>query len=617
MRIVFPTSPRTIRISGTNGRNASRPISIIDERGRIDSSAAIEALTNNALASTGVQSTNEGIVPITNPSGNTSTARIAREQPVADGRSARDFAQVVDQFVSARDESPQAEATATDENVTGLRERIKEIESSGDYNARAWTGERYGFAKGAYQFIDATWDRAIQDFAPEFSQYIGRGADSAPPEDQDAIASAWFTGLSQRYNGDLRLASVAHFAGEGVADALSRGEATYNGRPIGSMADNLGTTVDSYLSKVEGAAGPVAQANPVQSEPAEDSYFSTPQEVVPTDLRGADGQEIVSWVPGSGLNPRYESLNIDPTTASGFQQIIDQFPNVRLGSSHRDTNLQSQLYDRYLSGQGPLAAPPGSSDHEHGRAVDIVGPPDDLAGVISFAQSIGAKQAILEYDPRTGALSHAHVAFPTGYSAPISSTPAPLTQQRPASRQLTPVERQPLPAPLTQQRPADRQPTSVPLTQQRPAERQVAPTQSAPFTQQRPAERQLTPAQRTPEPVPGLTQAAARFNDQTALTGQPARPVQTPSPAPVFDIDRSSAARVVSALTRPTQNAADVQRNFTPSDASTAAASIRESPPGPVFDLTDRDAQVIAAIITKAASNASTTRTAGGGRKFQ
>lgn len=48
-----------------------------------------------------------------------------------------------------------------------------------------------------------------------------------------------------------------------------------------------------------------------------------------------------------------------------------EFAGIQITSTDRSTAKQAQLYARYKAGNGPLAAPPGSSYHEKGQAVDV------------------------------------------------------------------------------------------------------------------------------------------------------------------------------------------------------------------------------------------------------
>lgn len=75
-------------------------------------------------------------------------------------------------------------------------------------------------------------------------------------------------------------------------------------------------------------------------------------------------------------------LHLDPAAANAWNAMreaslaqfgVDLYPAGPL-SAHRTYAQQAELYDLYLQGQGPLAAPPGSSAHERGVAVDVAEP---------------------------------------------------------------------------------------------------------------------------------------------------------------------------------------------------------------------------------------------------
>lgn len=44
---------------------------------------------------------------------------------------------------------------------------------------------------------------------------------------------------------------------------------------------------------------------------------------------------------------------------------------IEVSSSYRSNAEQQELYDRYLAGLGPIAAKPGTSMHNKGRALDL------------------------------------------------------------------------------------------------------------------------------------------------------------------------------------------------------------------------------------------------------
>ena len=49
---------------------------------------------------------------------------------------------------------------------------------------------------------------------------------------------------------------------------------------------------------------------------------------------------------------------------------VDIYPGGPL-SAYRTYDQQAELYQQYLDGVGPTAAPPGTSEHNFGTAVDL------------------------------------------------------------------------------------------------------------------------------------------------------------------------------------------------------------------------------------------------------
>lgn len=75
----------------------------------------------------------------------------------------------------------------------------------------------------------------------------------------------------------------------------------------------------------------------------------------------------------------YGELHLDPSAAGSWNALREEslrsygqdlYPAGPL-SAYRTYEQQAQLYQDYLNGVAPLAAPPGTSAHEGGRAVDI------------------------------------------------------------------------------------------------------------------------------------------------------------------------------------------------------------------------------------------------------
>lgn len=61
---------------------------------------------------------------------------------------------------------------------------------------------------------------------------------------------------------------------------------------------------------------------------------------------------------------------------------------ARVTSAYRSPAKQAQLYQRYLAGLQPYpVAPPGTSDHETGMALDVVS--TDLPKLVALLTSVG------------------------------------------------------------------------------------------------------------------------------------------------------------------------------------------------------------------------------------
>lgn len=83
---------------------------------------------------------------------------------------------------------------------------------------------------------------------------------------------------------------------------------------------------------------------------------------------------------------------MDPTMAAIVNRIIaESGGKVTISSGHRTTEEQQRLYDLYKSGQGNLAAKPGTSRHEHGTAVDFGG---DLELAGRLARKYGLSMSV-------------------------------------------------------------------------------------------------------------------------------------------------------------------------------------------------------------------------------
>lgn len=74
---------------------------------------------------------------------------------------------------------------------------------------------------------------------------------------------------------------------------------------------------------------------------------------------------------------------VHPALAPYFEFLVQTAwrfdPGARLTSARRSSTEQRRLYRRYLAGQSRFpVAPPGTSKHEQGRAIDLVARPEVL-----------------------------------------------------------------------------------------------------------------------------------------------------------------------------------------------------------------------------------------------
>lgn len=111
----------------------------------------------------------------------------------------------------------------------------------------------------------------------------------------------------------------------------------------------------------------------------------TPAPAAPAPVAAADpaSLEAPASAPGMGHIPSaWGEMHLDPAAADSWNAMrgaalsgygVDLQTGGPL-SAHRTYEQQAYLYDLYLSGQGAPAAPPGTSAHEIGTAVDLADP---------------------------------------------------------------------------------------------------------------------------------------------------------------------------------------------------------------------------------------------------
>ncbi len=88
----------------------------------------------------------------------------------------------------------------------------------------------------------------------------------------------------------------------------------------------------------------------------------------------APGMTPVPGPAGTAYLPAGAAQNLAALRASSTRRLgVDVAPAGPM-SGYRSYAQQAELYRRYRAGIGPLAAPPGTSAHETGRALDVATP---------------------------------------------------------------------------------------------------------------------------------------------------------------------------------------------------------------------------------------------------
>lgn len=88
----------------------------------------------------------------------------------------------------------------------------------------------------------------------------------------------------------------------------------------------------------------------------------------------AAGMTPVTAAAGTAYLAPSAASNLAALRAESVRRLgVDIYPAGGL-SGYRTYAQQAELYREYLAGTGPLAAPPGTSAHETGRALDLASP---------------------------------------------------------------------------------------------------------------------------------------------------------------------------------------------------------------------------------------------------
>ena len=153
------------------------------------------------------------------------------------------------------------------------------------------------------------------------------------------------------------------------------GVAAANGISAATLAATNGLSSDALLISGQEITIPTATTSSTATTASSTSTSSTPSSPPP--------EEHPTWTspiycPSCPNGEAYLASNAAYNWNAMRQASLDTFgidlyPAGPL-SAYRSYAQQSYLYNLYLSGQGGLAAPPGTSTHEYGYALDLADP---------------------------------------------------------------------------------------------------------------------------------------------------------------------------------------------------------------------------------------------------
>lgn len=95
--------------------------------------------------------------------------------------------------------------------------------------------------------------------------------------------------------------------------------------------------------------------------------------------RVADRAFVALWLSGDILEPKLD-MELQLRLARLAKYLGRR---IHVNSGYRSNAEQQRLYDLYKAGQGPLAAKPGTSNHNRGTAIDAVVNGQNLGAVVT------------------------------------------------------------------------------------------------------------------------------------------------------------------------------------------------------------------------------------------
>ena len=156
--------------------------------------------------------------------------------------------------------------------------------------------------------------------------------------------------------------------------------AAYNGLSPDAQV-YVGETIQ--IPTADEASSALAGTGSTSTSPTTSTATTTPAVSASTAVSSPPPEEHPSWTspiycPSCPNGEAYLASNAAYNwnamrQASLSTYGIDLYPAGAL-SAYRSYGQQLYLYDLYLSGQGSLAAPPGTSSHEYGSAIDLADP---------------------------------------------------------------------------------------------------------------------------------------------------------------------------------------------------------------------------------------------------
>ncbi len=211
---------------------------------------------------------------------------------------------------------------------------------------------------------------AFNGLSADSQVYVGETVEI--PSEEAGVAALTSASTTSTESSGATASGVAHVVQPG--ESLSS-LAAANGISSYTLAAGNGLSADALLISGQSITIPSPGSSATTSATA-----STPAPSAPTAPAAEEHPLWTSpiYCPSCPSGEAYLASNAAANwnamrQASLSAYGIDLYPAGPL-SAYRSYGQQLSLYDLYVSGGGPLAAPPGTSSHEYGAALDIADP---------------------------------------------------------------------------------------------------------------------------------------------------------------------------------------------------------------------------------------------------